>query len=129
MFFRYNILGILWIIFILILCGLPGSDFPDLSFWSLLSFDKVAHAFVFAVLIVVLTVGFIRQYRFRGLRFRAIESAFGFGVFYSALTEYLQGALFHDRHTDIMDFTANVIGCVIGVLVFKMIYRGIHYVK
>lgn len=129
MFFRNNILGILWILFILLLCGLPGNDFPDLSFWSLLSFDKAAHAFVFAVLVVVLTVGFIKQYRFRWLRFRALEFSFGFAIFYSALTEYLQGVIFLNRSADIMDFTANIIGSLLGVLMFKMIYRGVRFTK
>ena len=72
MFLRHTFLAMFWALLILLLSALPGDDFPDLSFWSLLSFDKVVHAFFYAVLVELMIVGFIKQYTFRRLRFSAV---------------------------------------------------------
>ncbi len=122
MFFRYNKTGIFWTLLILLLCLLPGKDMPDLSFWQLLTFDKVAHVFVFAVLVFVLATGFIKQYRFRNLRYNAVKSAFIFSILYGGATEILQGILTPDRHPEILDFAANAFGCGVGVATFFLIY-------
>ena len=122
MFFKYNLPGIIWALLILVLCGLPGQDFPDLSFWKLLSFDKAAHAFVFAVLVLLLIIGFKKQYSFRNLRHHAIKIATTFSILYGGLIELLQGWVFIGRSADPFDFLANTIGCFTGLLLFYMIY-------
>ena len=129
MFFKYNLLAILWALFILALTALPGEDFPDLDFWSLLTFDKAAHMFVFTVLVLQLIVGFIKQYRFRQLRYKAVKVAFSIGIIYGALTELLQEFIFTDRNADIWDFVANFIGCILGVVGFRLIYGKNDYVE
>jgi VanZ family protein len=127
MFFKYNLIAILWALLILILTTLPGEDFPDLNFWSLLTFDKAAHMFVFAVLVLLLIIGFIKQYRFRQLRYIAVRTAFIIAVVYGALTELLQEFIFTDRNADLYDFIANVIGAVLGVIAFRLIYGKKKY--
>jgi VanZ family protein len=122
MFLRHNTVGILWALFILALCGLPGGGFPDLSFWRLLTFDKFAHAFVFAVLVVLLIVGFKKQRTFPVLRYIAVKAAMAFSLIYGALVELLQKLIFIDRTGDLIDFIANSLGCFIGLLAFYLIY-------
>ena len=129
MFFKYNLLPILWALLILILTALPGEDFPDLNFWSLLTFDKAAHMFVFAVLVLQFIIGFIKQYRFRQLRYTAVRLAFIIGICYGALTELLQEFIFTGRNADYMDFIANCIGAVLGVIAFRLIYGKNNYVE
>jgi VanZ family protein len=104
------------------LTALPGDDFPDLSFWSLLTFDKAAHMFVFAVLVLQLIIGFIKQYQFRQLRYIAIRTALIITILYGAVTELLQEFIFTGRNADVMDFVANFIGAILGVLVFRLVY-------
>ncbi|CAN5573454.1 hypothetical protein BH23CHL4_BH23CHL4_29640 [soil metagenome] len=122
MFFKYNLLAITWALLILLLTALPGEDFPDLNFWSLLTFDKAAHIFVFAILVLQLIVGFIKQYRFRHLRYKAVRTAFIIGISYGAITELMQEFIFTGRNADIWDFVANVIGGILGVVAFRLIY-------
>ena len=129
MFFKYNLFAISWALFILVLTTLPGEDLPDLSFWSLLTFDKAAHGFVFAVLVFQLIIGFIKQYQFRQLRYKAVSIAFLIGIFYGAVTELLQEFIFTGREADIMDFVANFIGSLIGVVAFRIIYGKNNYVE
>lgn len=119
----------MWALLILALTALPGEDFPDLSFWSLLTFDKAAHMFVFAVLVLQFIIGFIKQYRFRQLRYSAVRMAFVIGISYGALTELLQEFIFTGREADYMDFVANLIGAVLGVIAFRLIYGKNNYVE
>jgi glycopeptide antibiotics resistance protein len=126
MFFKYNLAAILWALVILALTLSPGSIMPDLPFWDLLRFDKVAHIFVFAVLVFQLAMGFYKQYRFRVLRYHALQSAFIFSVIYGGLIELLQGMLFHDRHTDVIDFIANTLGCIAGASLFHGLFKNIY---
>lgn len=126
MFLKYNLGAILWALVILGLTLIPGSMMPDLSFWELLTFDKAAHMFVFAVLVFQLAMGFYKQYRFRVLRYHALQSAFIFSVIYGGLIELLQGALFTDRHPDVIDFIANTIGCIAGAVLFHGLFKNIY---
>lgn len=129
MFIKYNLFPVFWALLILVLTALPGQDFPDLSFWSLLTFDKAAHMFVFAVLVLQVIIGFIKQYRFRLLRYTAVRMAFVIGVSYGAFTELLQEFIFTGRNADYMDFVANFIGAILGVVAFRLIYGKYNYVE
>ena len=122
MFFRYNLLGILWAILILILYGLPGQDFPDLSFWEMLSFDKFIHAFMFAVLVLLLIVGFKKQYSYKKLRYNSMKVSVGVAFIYGSLLEFFQEILFIERYSDWFDFIANTAGCFLGLSLFYLIY-------
>lgn len=122
MFLKHNIYGILWALLILALCGLPGRDFPDLSFWKLLTFDKFAHAFVFAVQVLLLIVGFKKQRTFPLLKYVAVKASLAISLSYGALVELLQQLVFTDRTADLLDFIANSLGCFLGLLGFYLIY-------
>ena len=122
MFFKYNFNSIAWGLLIFILSAVPGNDFPDLSFWSLLSFDKVIHAFFYAVFVIFLIVGFIKQYSFPRLRYGAVPCALITGIAYGGTIEFLQYSVFAQRNGDIFDFIANTVGCFIGMLLFYIIY-------
>ncbi len=129
MFFRYNLYALVWAAFIFVLCVLSGEEFPDLSFWSFFTFDKAAHAFVFAVLVLLLTVGFIKQYTYKSLRYIAVPAAATISLLYGALTETMQMFLQNGRMADVMDFIANSVGVVIGVLLFHIIYGKVSNLK
>jgi hypothetical protein len=40
-------------------------------------------------------------------------------IAYGGLIEILQGLLYLDRHSDILDFTANSIGCALALILFR----------
>jgi VanZ family protein len=122
MFLKHTFLPFLWAVFILALCGLPGKDFPDLSFWQLLTFDKFAHAFVFAVLVVLLIVAFKKQSKYYFLRQNAINTSLLSAIAYGGIVEILQQMLFSGRNADFLDFISNTIGCLVGLFCFYLIY-------
>src|SRR4051812_13157741 len=67
MFIRYNAPALLWAAVIMILCGFPGNDLPDLTFIQWLKPDKVVHVIMFGILSILLLKGFNRQDRFERL--------------------------------------------------------------
>ncbi|HET6243212.1 MAG: VanZ family protein [Bacteroidetes bacterium] len=121
-FIRWNLFPIFWSLFILVLCGLPGSDFPDAIKWKLLSFDKFVHAFLFLVLVLLSIKGLKIQPAFKTLRYNSIKLALGYAFFLSIITEVLQDQLFIERNADVYDVIANLSGSILGLITFYVIY-------
>ncbi|MFN3917291.1 MAG: VanZ family protein [Flavobacteriales bacterium] len=128
MFLRHNISAIFWSLFILVLCAIPGSEIPDVSFWSLLTADKMGHITMFVLLTLFCIVGFRKQNSFKLLRIHAKRSALVYAISYGTVLEILQEYLFFERTGDIYDGVANIVGCFLGVLLFRIIYgKDLYY--
>ena len=116
----------------MILCGLPGSCFPKVrAFWDWLGPDKIVHLVMFACFSLSIMFGYRKEYCEKGKAYRVNLQLITFivSVLYAALTELLQAYVFIGRYSSIYDFFANVIGCVLGIFIFKIIFRKkmIHY--
>lgn len=122
MLLRYNILPILWALFILILSLISGDSIPDVNVWDWISIDKLAHAFMYGTLVFLLTTGLKRQYSNGWLRYYAKSTAFWIGMFYGLLLEIMQLLMNMDRYFEIGDIIANTIGCILGIIGFVVIY-------
>lgn len=129
MFLRHNIVAIIWSLAILLMCGIPGSSLPDLSIWDMLSLDKFTHAAVFALLCLFCIVGFRKQTDIKILRIHAKRAALLYGVLFGIVTELMQALVFEERTADLYDVLANILGCFVGVLLFRMIYGKDLYYK
>jgi VanZ family protein len=114
---RSNIYGLLWAIFILILCGIPGQDIPHISFLELLSFDKFVHAAIFFVLVMLLYRGFRKSPNIRVVQTHPLLIALLFSIPYGGLLEIMQGMFFDNRSADLYDFIANSFGAICAALV------------
>jgi VanZ family protein len=121
MFFKHTKWSMLWALFILILCGIPGRDIPHISFLELLSFDKFVHASIFFVFVLLTIQGFVLQTIFLKLQSFAKLAALAICILYGGLMEIMQGTLFIERSADIYDFIANSFGCLMGLLFFEKI--------
>jgi len=121
LFFKNNILGILWAVIILILTVLPGNYFPQISsFWELLSLDKLIHVSIFAVFSLLLIRGFKKQNKYLFLLSNYKASGLFVGIIYGSLTEIIQYILNNGRHYSLYDFLANSIGCIVGLVLFNL---------
>ncbi len=116
-------MAIFWGLVILLLSGLPGNHFPDLSFWSLFTFDKFSHLMFYAVFTVLLTIGEVKHRRFSANRSKSLWIGFLVAFTYGILVELLQAMVFHERFADVGDVIANTIGCILGVIYFKMNFQ------
>lgn len=111
----------LWALFILVLCGIPGSDIPHISFLELLSFDKFVHAGVFFVLILLTVRGSALQTRFSFLSKYSYLISGSLCVLYGGILELLQEAVFEERSADLYDFIANAFGVLIGLVLYSKV--------
>jgi VanZ family protein len=114
--------AIAWSGFILLCCGLPGSDFPDMSKWRIFSFDKFIHALLFLFLVFFSISGLKKQYAYKILKYNAIKVSMAWAVLLGIGSEILQGYVFIERSADLYDVLANMVGAVLGLVVFYLIY-------
>ena len=129
MFFKYNIPGILWAVFILILLGLPGNDLPDTSFLNIPQLDKIVHTGLFLIFAFLLARGFYQQQKYLMLKKYFLFYSLTISIGYGGLTEILQGMVFQGRTSDIIDFVFDGIGSTIGIFVFHYFKRKFLAVK
>jgi VanZ family protein len=129
LFIKYNIPAFVWSVIILIILALPGDELPELSFWQFIPFfDKWVHFGLFFILSVLLDFGFSRQTNYKLLRSASLIAAGLFSSLYAGLTELLQNFIFL-RTADILDFLADIIGCILGALFLKLMKRIIKHRK
>ena len=99
---------------------MPGQQFPTLG--NLFSFDKLAHLGVFAVLVLLMIVGFTKQYTFLKLQKNAVKYSLIISLCYASILELGQ-SLIPDRYANIYDMAFNLIGVMIGYIFFLIIYK------
>ena len=124
MFLKYNWRALCWALFILVLCGIPGSDMPHFNWMEIFSLDKIAHAFVFCILVVLGCIGLAKQYKVQGKRSNVIRPIFLFALVYSPITEFLQDAVFVERTAEMLDMLANWLGCFVGIWIYSRYFAN-----
>ena len=117
MFLRHNRAAISWALFIFILCVLPSSAIPHYSWTDLFSVDKIVHAFLFAVLILLFIRGFKRQTRYPSLQPPAYIILVLISVFYGGFLELFQNYILTDRSGSWFDWIADVFGGISGIII------------
>ncbi len=104
---------ILWALFVLFLCGINGSNLPDLHFDFVLGIDKIAHMLLFGI-----QAWFILKASYKNKYKSYINFAFTAAIIsslYGVLIEVLQGLLFINRTFDYADMLANAIGAFLTI--------------
>ena len=110
----------------MILCGLPGSYFPQVrNFWEWLGPDKLVHLLMFGIFAFFMIFGYREEYcsRDKSYRIKLQIITLLISISYGALTEILQAHIFRGRYGSIYDFSADVIGCILGIFIFRLIFR------
>lgn len=122
-FVKYNKNALLWAFLILGLCSMPVKGIPNFSLLSLFSLDKLAHMGLFGIQFWLLATGLKKQYNTKLTIVKVVAISFTASAVYGALIELMQGYLLSGRSMDIGDAIANVIGCIVGSIVFVFVYR------
>ncbi|MFM7217519.1 MAG: VanZ family protein [Bacteroidota bacterium] len=108
-FFRRYHRSLLWAVFILLLCGIPGKHIPEPDFWRWLKWDKVTHVILFGVLsFLMLKESCSPDTVVRVWIILLLAGGYGAGI------EWLQAHVFIDRSGDVRDAAANVVGAFAG---------------
>ena len=107
---------------ILVLYMVPGSELSSMSIWDLVGTDKLAHVAIFSVFTATLVTGLRKLNGSARANARAKSVAFSVAVGYGAILEILQGSILWGRTLDFFDFLANVLGALLGLMLFRLIY-------
>ena len=107
--------SLLWALVLAFLMLLPQEAFPQSK---LLSYDKLAHIGVFAILSFLVLFGFRKKTNKRPLENKYLIRVLTICVVYGMVLESLQ-SLVPGRMTDVYDLIANTLGAIVGVGVFS----------
>jgi VanZ family protein len=121
MFLRYNYSGIIWAIFILVVCLMPTHSLPS---YPIFGIDKLVHIFLYSVLAILQITGFEKQIAFNFLNKYSIQTVIIFGILFGLTIEILQGTVFVARSFEVYDIIADGIGSGFGVVASKLVYRN-----
>ncbi len=123
MLLRHLIWSLLWAVLILVLYVLPGNELPAFDDWDFLSLDKIAHIGLFSAMSLFLKVGLKRQSASAKARTFAGHIAVSFAISYGLILEVIQGQVAQGRYSDVQDALANVLGAILGTVIYRFIYR------
>lgn len=118
--------GLICSVIILMLTTLPGSCFPTVrTFWQWLGPDKIVHLIMFGTLAFLIPFGYRDSYQRNGKPFgnKLLWLSFLLSTAYGGLTELIQKIPVLRRSGNVYDFLADVIGCILGVFIFKLVYQ------
>jgi VanZ family protein len=111
--------ALLWGITILLLSTVGGVNPPDIM-PNLLEPDKIAHAGAYGVFSTLLIFGFARS----GHSFwKAVTVGVLCAASYGALMEVVQYSFFPNRYFEVWDIVANIIGCLMSILVSYFVIK------
>ena len=121
MFWRFNLFGLFWAFLILLSAFVPPSVLAREGGFYGLGADKAGHFVMFAVLQLLLCIGFAKQYDFAPIRYYPLRfsttSAFGYGL----LMELFQ-LLVPGRYFEWWDLVANLVGIGFGAAIYRFVY-------
>jgi VanZ family protein len=106
---------ITWTIIIIVLCSLPGSQFPKGNFLNIPHLDKWVHGSLYFIW------GFLCLYEFciaLGRQNKYLLKTFFIGMLLGGLVELYQHTLIPNRMGDVWDFLANDVGLILSLITF-----------
>lgn len=114
---------LIWAILILAFSSIPNSELPDFSLWRILSGDKLIHVFLYGILSFLLLGSSVKQYIYRRIRYNAMLFSFVTSVCFGVLIEVYQEFVLTDRFGDWADALANGVGAMLGLLLFRVLFK------
>lgn len=115
-FIRYNLLALAWSIVIIILCSIPGQEFPDTSFLDVPHLDKIVHFSLFFILSLVTIKGLYNQKASNLLAYSPYLFTIVYGIVLGIVLEFSQHYFIVYRTGDVYDVLANTSGSLLGAL-------------
>ena len=119
---RFILPGLVWTALVIILSLVPSSN-VSLDNFQFKGVDKVAHFIMYTLLALFWAIGLKRQNIYVGIRRYAFQISFLGGFSMSVIIEFLQEYAVYTRSFEVLDLIANGIGCIFGIVLFKIIYK------
>ncbi len=119
MFIRYHLPTLLWALFILIICAIPGERIPKLTFLEWLKPDKIVHLLAYGLLCILLLRSLLEAETHGWQKKNAIIFSLVISTLYGSLIEILQARVFINRSGDFRDVLADALGAILGWLIYR----------
>lgn len=103
-----------------VLLFVPGSGYPSVSFSGI---DLLVHAGLFGIWGFLTAQGFYKQAHWPVLRFYRGFAVLIIGVLWAMALEAVQGFLLWERSAGLEDYVADIVGVLLGLLVFERLVR------
>ncbi|MFC2128879.1 VanZ family protein [Bacteroidota bacterium] len=123
------LIGIFWAIVILLLSLLPSRNINKLVPFNMLFLDKIVHFFMYSILSLLFYSAIRNKAIFLKKQLLSYFLIFIFISIYGGLLELIQNNSISGRTPDIMDFVANSIGAISGLLIYSPLKRFIKYIQ
>jgi VanZ family protein len=108
--------SLLWALIILVLTLMPGSDVPAWPWAEVVHLDKLVHAGLFGVQVILLGRALMSKFSVRTAFLVALLVAIAYG----AAIELLQGAMGLGRYADVLDVVADAAGAGIAYAILRV---------
>lgn len=118
---RFILPSLIWTALVITLSVVPSSSvsIDEVQFRNV---DKVAHFIMYSLMSLFWVIGLKRQNIYIGVRRRAFHITVIGTMFLSFAIELIQEEFLPTRGFEVLDLIANGIGCIFGILIFKIIY-------
>lgn len=111
--------AILWAVFIFGLSAMPAVNLPE-EWFDLFSIDKLAHAFVYGVLTLLLLRAYFLQSKWTTrTTIQSVLIASVFGI----LMEIMQYTFFPNRYFEFLDIIANIGGSIVSLFFTRYLLK------
>ncbi|MBK8517370.1 MAG: VanZ family protein [Saprospiraceae bacterium] len=110
----YLISAVLWTILTLYLSLISAREASKFNVWDFVGFDKLAHLIFYCIFCFLWCMGFRESNNSQ-------KKILFFSVSFGVLMEICQLYLFNGRSFELFDIIANIIGSVVGLILFKKI--------
>jgi VanZ family protein len=108
----YLILAVLWTGIILYLSLISAQEAKKFNVWDIVGVDKLGHLIFYAVMTLLWSMALARKNPGKKI-------ILFFSISFGVLMEICQLYLFNGRSFEIYDVIANIIGSIIGLILFK----------
>ncbi|HZH86965.1 MAG TPA: VanZ family protein [Brumimicrobium sp.] len=119
---RFILPSLVWTAFVVVISLVPSSN-VNLREFQFEGVDKIAHFVMYTLLSLFWAIGLKRQNIYIGLRRQAFRICIFGGFTLSLIIELIQEFVILTRNFEVLDLIANGIGCIFGVVLFKIIYQ------
>lgn len=119
---RFIFPSLVWTALVIILSLVPSSN-VSLDNFQFKGVDKVAHFIMYTLFALFWSIGLKRQNVYVWLRRYALQISILGGFLMSVIIEFLQEYAVVSRSFEFLDLIANGIGCIFGIVLFKIIYK------
>jgi len=113
-----TIAATVWTLMVIIGSGIPGDDTSKFNLLPFDGGDKVLHFGAYMMMVLLWSLA-LKQ---RGKRIGGARAAFYGSIILGVVLEICQSTLFESRSFEIMDIIANIMGSIIGLILFYKLF-------